>query len=161
MSQTNDRKVFQHTKMIYAARYYSVFLWIVGWYVVHPILNEGIAELPSFIYGAFFKDWAVSLAFLSVPIFWIIVSITATANNAKTLKIEEDSLLIIFFGLLKEKHLQLNYSDIISLEWSEDLLQHFVFNLRSGEKKLIRTEILDRKKAFDLIQQKIKEFKNL
>lgn len=161
MNVTREKRVFWHTKMIHIARYYSVFLWIFGWYIIHPIINEGITELPSFIYGAFFKDWAVSLAFLSVPFFWIIVSILATANNTKTLELKDDSLLINFFGILKEKSLQLNYSDISSLEWSQDGFKHFVFNLKNGEKKLIKTEIIDRNKAFEIIKEKIKESQKL
>ena len=153
----NKEQIFIHTKTIYLGRYYVWLLWVIGGYVIHPILNEGIAELPNFIYGAFFKDWAVSLVFLSVPFFWIIVSITATANNVKTITIQEDLFLIKFFGIFKEKPLELNYSDISSLEWSKNNLYHFVFTLKNGKVKLIRAEIIDRERAFSLIQEKIKE----
>jgi hypothetical protein len=158
MKQISERKIFHHTKTSYSARYYS-FLWMILFYIVYPIINGGFIALLDFIYGVFFRDLFVSLVALSPIMLWQIWSIYATRNSVKTLEIQDDLVIIKFFGILKEKSLQLNYSDIFSLEWSQDNLKHFVFNLKNGEKKLIKTEIVDRNKAFDLIQQKIKEDK--
>ncbi len=151
----NESKIFKYTKTSYSARYYSVFLWIIGCYIVYPTWDKGLSYLPSFIYGAFFKNWTVSLAFLLPPLLWQTWSIFATRNNVKLLKIESDFLLINFFGILKEKSLQLNYSEISSIEWSQDGFKHFLFTLKTGEKKLIKTEIINRERAFELISKKI------
>ena len=161
MNQTSEGKIFQHTKMIYTGRYYSVLLWVIGWDIVYPVWLKGLSYLPIYIYGVFFEDPERALIFLSLPFFWIIFSLAATANNVFFLEIKDNFLLVTFFGFLKKKSLKLNYADISSLEWSQDSFKNFVFNLKNGEKKLIKTEIVDRKKAFDIIQQKIKEFKNL
>lgn len=159
MNQTNEDNIFKYTKTSYSARYYS-FLWLVLLYISGIVVNNGFAALPNFIYGIFFRDLFVSLVAISPIIFWQIWSIFGTRNSVKFLKIKNDSLLITFFGILKEKSLQLNYSDISSLEWSQDGFKRFALSLKNGEKKLIKTEIVDRQKAFDLLQQKIKESKN-
>lgn len=148
--------IFKHTKTSYYTRYYS-FLWLIILCISLIVVNNGLSALPDFIDRIFFRDLFASLVAISPIIYWQIWSIIATRNNVKTLKLENNFLLINFFGILKEKSLQINYSDISSLEWSSDHLKHFVFNLKNGEKKLIRTEIVNREKAFELIQKKIKD----
>lgn len=155
-NEVNDKNNFKYTKTSYSARYYS-FLWTVILYTSIIVSNKGTEVLPAFFYDAFFKDWAISLVFL-LPIFcWQIWSIIATRNSIKFLEVKDELLFIRFFGILKEKHLQINYSDISSLEWSKDPYKHFVFNFKNREKRLIRAEIYDKEIAFDMIQKKISE----
>jgi hypothetical protein len=138
---------------------------LVGRYVPGIILSLGFIFLPLSD-GNLIKFWRSTFEDLfSLFMVFSIVSIAEmtgiinTSQHIKSLKIKNDVLFIKLFGVFREKSLQLNYSDILSIEWSQNGLKHFVLNLKNGEQKLIRSEIYDREKAFDLIQQNIKKSK--
>ena len=153
VKQINRKDIFTYNKTSYIARYYSC-LWLVLLYIALLVVNKGFFALPQFVYDVFLKDFLMSLIFLFPVLLWHVWSIIGTRNNVKFLEVRDNFLFIKFFGILKENSIQLNYSDIKSIEWSKDGMYHFVLNLKNGEQKVLRTEICDREKAFELIKSK-------
>ena len=146
---------FKHDGGSYAVRYYSIWLWIIGWFIVYPILIKGFSGFPNFIYGIFFKDWAIALVFLLIPVFWQIYVTYETSDRIKFMTLKSDLILIKFYGFFKEKSNKIYYNDISSLEHANDWVKSFIFTMKSGEKRIIRADILEKDKAFELIRQRI------
>lgn len=151
--------IFKNQKIVWINRYFYGLFFVFCFYIILPIMEEGnVLAILDFIRSSFSRG-LLGISLLLVPVIFIqiIFGNLNTSQHTKSIIIKDSCVIIKLFGTFKEKLLQLNYSDIASLEWSKDNFKHFLFNLKNGEEKLIKTEIYDREKAFDLIQEKIKE----
>lgn len=152
-------KIFKNEKKVIIGRY-SLFVGMFALSIIPPIADnyhslKGLYNSILGVYQSYFEDLVSTIIFAFFLFFGYMFGAIISAKYVKTLEIKEKSLVIRMLGIIKNKILQIDYCDISKLEYSMDHFKYFVFFLKNGEKKVIKTYIFNKDEAFDLIQQKI------
>ena len=152
-------KIFKNEKKIIVGRY-TLFVGMLALSIVPPLADHyhslsGLYNSILGLYQSYFDDLVSTLIFAFFLFFGYMFGAIISAKYVRSLEIKENFLTIRIFGIIKNKILQIDYSDISKLEYSTDQFKYFVFFLKNGEKKVIKAYIFNKDEAFDLIQQKI------
>jgi hypothetical protein len=149
-------KNFQNTNKILSSRYGPGFILFFGNIIVLPLALKSSNDLSLFdLYKSFFNSFVSIFILFSLFLLALSIGVINTSKHVKTLSINQKYLVIKLFGVIRSKTIKINYSDILHLEYSSDHFRHFIFTLKNGEKRMMRTDIKEKDEAFKLIQQKI------
>ncbi|MFT6332589.1 MAG: hypothetical protein ACJAW3_000931 [Lentimonas sp.] len=121
--------------------------------IIRPLFSGEGFMFSEMFRGMFLRDIRLTGIFFVILLYGQIVCYFATRSSTKLLQVLDKKLIFTFFN---GKILELNYSDVKSLEMTKDSFGQFQFTLKNGEIKTPRTTIKDKQKAFDLITQRIK-----
>ena len=146
----------KNTNRVLSSRYGPGFILFFGTIIVLPIALQSSNDVSLFyLYKSFFNSFVSILILFSLFCLSLSIGVINTSKYVKILTINHRYLVIKMFGITRYRTTKINYSDILCLEYSSDEFKHFIFTLKTGEKKMIRTDIIGKDKAFKLIQQKI------
>ncbi len=146
---------------VYALRYYSAPI------IILCSLLRSIPKLmetyKGYEFGEAFKIWSdagssnpdrvkiwIFLAFLALAC--QVVCYFVTQSSTKLIVIGKSSITITTFN---KKVTMLKYSQIKSLEYTQDRFRNFLFILKSGENKVVFSAIKNPSQAFDLMYERL------
>ena len=144
----------------YIGRYFGTLWGTAGMILVFlfgfQLKGKGFAFSINSIEKFYFSDIKLTLFFLIIPVAYHVNSYLVTNRYPKLVRLGKSSLTIHFF---KKTSLDIKYSEINSLDYSEDRFKDFIFNLKNKKQEKFHPAIRNKEKAFEMINKKIKEAK--
>ena len=156
---TQNNQIFDSDKAVNIARKFLGIFLVFGFYVLLPLFWKGLEQTLIFI-KSIINDPLTILIFLLPPVLFQIFTLFNTSKNVEILILKKESISIKLFGIFHNKTIELKYTEIFNLKYSEDQFKFFIFILKNGEEKKINARIKNKQQAFDLINKKIAESKN-
>ena len=145
----------------YNTRYFSgliIFASFLLFMVIRP-LSAGMGfQFFEMFRGMFLTDIRLTSLFVGICIFAQINGYFIARDYTKTLDIFDNKIIFSYFN---GSVIEIKYPDLVSIAYTEDIYKNFEFTLKTGEKKVIYATIKNKQQAFDLIQQRIAESKNV
>lgn len=139
----------------YFARYFGglwFFFTMLLFMLIRPLTaGKGFMFFELF-HGMFLRDIRLSSVFLTICLLGQIVGYDVSRTKIKLLKIFEDKAV---FHLFNGKVYEFRYSDLSSLNLTNDVFRIFEFTFRDGKKQRISNAIKSRDIALKMIQEKI------
>lgn len=102
----------------------------------------------------FLKDIRVVGLLLGICLYGQIICYFCSNTLTKLLTIEEDKAIFHFFN---NKVHEFKYSDLSSLDYTNDLYKIFLFTFKDGKKQKISSSVKNHKMASEIIRKKIAE----
>jgi len=128
------------------------FLSMCVWMIFYPItLGKGFIFFE--VFNRFFLS-SIKLTgiFLIICLYAQLIGFFVARDYTKSLELLNDKFIFILFNKTK---IELKYSDIKSLEFTNDMFKNFEFILKDGEKKIIYATLKNKHQALELIQKKL------
>lgn len=129
-------------------------MMIIAFVVIRPIFDDRIS-IVSLFELLFLKS--AKLTFLVFGLSCILTQFAGYDCSRTKLKFLEILGDKVIFYLLDGKVLELKYSELSSLEYTNDIYKIFLFTFKDGGKQKISNSIKDHKTAFEMINKKIQE----
>jgi len=120
--------------------------------IIRPIsAGKGFMFVEMFS-GMLLRDARLTGIFLGICLYGQLIGYFVARDYTKSLELLNDKFIFILFNKTK---IELKYSDIKSLEFTNDMFKNFEFILKDGEKKIIYATLKNKHQALELIQKKI------
>ncbi len=132
----------------------TLFIGMLLFMIIRPIsAGEGFMFFEMFS-GMLLRDIRLTGIFFTVCLYGQLIGYFVARDYVKSLELLDDELI---FNLFNKTKIKLKFSEIHSLEYTNDMFKNFEFILKNGEKKIIYATIKNKHQALKLIQQKIQE----
>lgn len=143
---------FESQKVNYVGRYGGFLIAVCMW-LLFPVLQGDFAIFFKMINQIIYNQ-AILLILLIAAAYMQLVGFFISQVKTKLLSVLDSKVI---FNLFSGKTIELNYSDISCLNYTQDIFKNFQFTLKNGEVKVVCATVKNQQQAFELIQQKIRE----
>lgn len=129
---------------------------MLGCIILYPLaLGKGFSLFKTAIYDMFFRDFKLTVLFSFVTFVPMqIAGYDCSRTKPKFIEVLEEEIII---HLLSGKVHEFKYSDLSSLEYTNDIYKIFLFTFKDGGKQKISNSVKNSELAFAMIRQKIQE----
>ena len=131
---------------------FTIFIGILLFMIIRPIsAGKGFMFVEMFS-GMLLRDVRSTGIFLSICLYGQLIGYFVARDYVKSLELLNDKSILVLFNKTK---IELKYSEIKSLEFTNDMFKNFEFILKDGEKKIIYATLKNKHQALELIQKKL------
>jgi hypothetical protein len=136
--------------------------WVIGLgMILLFMIMRPISAGKGFMFFEMFKeifliDYRLSLWFSFLIFLMQLAGYDCSRTKINFLEILEEKAI---FHLLNGKIFEFKYSDLRSLEYTNDIYKIFLFTFKDGKKQKISNSVKNQEVAFGIINQKINESK--
>ena len=130
-----------------------VIMPLLLWMIFYPLVKgQGFVFFEAFHKFFLNKEIKIALFFLGLTLIAQLNGYYTTQQYPKTLSLKNGYLIFHFFN---KKKLELKYSEIEFVFFTQDIFKNFEFIFKNGDKKIVYAAIKNKEEALKLIQKKI------
>lgn len=130
----------------------TIFIGMLVFMIIRPIsAGKGFMFFEMF-HGIFLKDIKISLIFIGICLQAQMIGYFIARDYSKSLEILNDKVI---FNLFNGKNIELKFSEINSIKFTNDMYKNFEFVLIDGKKKVIYATLKNSHEILEILQKKI------